>query len=113
MNLEISFDSGKRNTRPVMVALPDGGGQVLGELTAREQRPGGFEWLQVVMKVWYRHVLPVAPFTESIEAGSVETWVPVDSVTFLDGYDYSGVRNMSPGEGRPEGAPRFPMPWEV
>jgi hypothetical protein len=112
MNPEIILDSGKPNRCPVMVDLPDGGGQVLCELIAREERPGRFEWLKVVMKIWHRHVLPIEPFTESIEVGSVETWVPVDSVTFLDGYDYSGIRRMSPGEGRPPGAPRYPMPWE-
>ncbi|MER6532321.1 hypothetical protein ABT215_00575 [Streptomyces sp900105755] len=106
MNLDISREDGKASHWPIMVDLPDGGGRVLGELTAREERPGGFEWLQVVVKIWYRHVLAVEPFTESIEAGTIETWVPVDAVTFLDGYDYSEVRRMGPGEGRPPGAPR-------
>lgn len=67
----------------VLVSLPHGDGQVLAELLAREERPGGFERPQVSMTIWYRHVR-----------------------------DYSKVKRLSAGEGRPPGAPRYPMPEE-
>ncbi|MFF7637457.1 hypothetical protein ACFZB9_30570 [Kitasatospora sp. NPDC008050] len=112
MNLEISPAHEESDSCMVLVSLPHGDGQILAKLIAREERPGGFEWLQVSMTIWYRHVLSDEPYTESIEPGSVPTWVPIDSVVFLDGCDYSKVKRLSAGEGRPPGAPRYPMPGE-
>ncbi|MYS82698.1 hypothetical protein [Embleya scabrispora] len=112
MSLQISSDDDRDDTRLVMVDLPGGTGRVQAELTAREPRPGGFEWLRVRMRIWYRHVLAEKPYTESIEVGCVETWVPIDAVTFPDDGNYGDVPVLAPGEGRPAGAPRYSMPWD-
>ncbi|MGF1426698.1 hypothetical protein [Kitasatospora sp. LaBMicrA B282] len=112
MTVEISPANEPSSGPMVLVNLPHGDGQALAELTAREERPGGFEWLQVSMTLWYQHVLPSEPYTESIQPGSITTWVPVDAVTFLETCDYSKVKRLRAGEGRPPGAPRYPMPWD-
>ncbi|MCX4745457.1 hypothetical protein OG455_07965 [Kitasatospora sp. NBC_01287] len=112
MHLEIFPATEPSDRCMVLMNHPHGDGQALVELLAREERPGGFEWLQVSMTLWYRQVLAAEPYTESIQPGSVTTWVPIDAVTFLDSCDYSQVKQLRAGEGRPPGAPRYPMPWD-
>lgn len=109
----------------VGIELPRSAGAVRCRLIAIEERPGGFFWLRVVIPLWHRDVMPTEPFTESIAEGGLATWVPIDAVAqlregsftdyveFLSQKAYAEVLRLAPGEGRPEDAPRFPMPWET
>ena len=108
----------------IEISLPGNSGTVHVGLAAVEERPGGFYWLQVAIPLWYRNVEPDPPYTESVMDIEILTWVPVDSVVPLRNADYQtvvaflnktrfpDVRFLRPGAGRPEGAPRFPFPWE-
>lgn len=114
-----------KSREEIEVILPGSSGTVRVGLEVIEERPGGFYWLQVAIPVWYRNMEPDPPYTESVIDIEILTWVPVDSMiqlqnanhheiaSFLSRSNFPNMRFLKPGEGRPQGAPRFPFPWEI